>query len=69
MMHFGLARAGLGALSFDCHFFLYTVPLRAPSSKFLEVQCSSRVRKYVKLIAIKFHAIIIFCDPLIFNAY
>ena len=68
-MHFGLARAGLGAPSFGFCLFLCTVPLRAPSSKLLEVQCSSRVGKYVKLIAIKFHAIIIFCDPLIFNAF
>ena len=69
MRPFGLARAGHGALSFDFHLFLCPVLLRAPSSKLFEVQCSSRVGKYVKLIAIKFHAIIIFCDPLIFNAY
>ena len=41
----GSSRAGLGALSFDFHLFLCPVPLRAPSSKLLEVQCSSRVGK------------------------
>ena len=68
-MHFGLPRADLGAPTLDLCVFLKTVPLPVPSSKLLEVQFSSRVGKYVKLIAIKFHAIIIFCDPLIFTAF
>ena len=35
----GLARAGLGALSFGFCLFLCTVPLRAPSSKLMEIEC------------------------------
>ena len=45
MMYFGLARAGLGALSYDFHIFLCPVTLRAPRSKLNEVECFSRAEK------------------------
>ena len=69
MRHFGLARAGLGALSYDFHIFLCPVTLRAPRSKLKEVKCFSRAGKYFPLIVIAFLATIIFCDPLIFTAF
>ena len=69
MMYFGLARAGLGALSYDFYFFLCPVTLRAPRSKLNEAKCFSRAGKYFPLIVIAFLATISFCDPLIFTAF